>query len=78
MTNVYKRTWMQEARAKRNLSQVKTAQLVGISDVYYQMIESGNRKPSVALAERLAKVLHEPPERFRQNVPPEDVIMYWS
>lgn len=46
-----------EERKKKNFTQRKVGELSGISESYYSMIESGERKPPVKTAKRIAAVL---------------------
>ena len=59
-----KRVWLQEARKKANLTQFQIAQALGITPVYYQKIEYGERTPSMELASKIAKLLDFPIEKF--------------
>lgn len=51
-------------RKKSKFTQVDIAKLVGISDGYYSMIETGKRIPSVKVAKKIATVLNIPWEDF--------------
>ena len=46
-----------EERKKKNFTQREVGELSGISESYYSMIESGERKPPVKTAKRIAAVL---------------------
>lgn len=51
------RKWLSEIRLKQNMTQSEVAKLAKITDAYYYMIENGDRRPSVATAKSIAKVL---------------------
>jgi transcriptional regulator with XRE-family HTH domain len=54
-------TMVKELRAKRGLSQRELAKMVGISDVYITLLETGQRKnPSLAILKKIAKALGVP------------------
>jgi DNA-binding XRE family transcriptional regulator len=61
-----KRTWMQEARAKKNLSQTKLAIAAGCSKTTIVKIENDSRDPSFDLALRIADILDIDIKRFKQ------------
>lgn len=44
-------------RKKANFTQREVGKLSGISESYYSMIESGDRKPTVKTAKKIAAVL---------------------
>ena len=46
-----------EERKKTNFTQREVGKLSGISESYYSMIESGDRKPTVKTAKKIAAVL---------------------
>ncbi len=48
---------LKKYRKKQDLSQVKLAQIVGISETHYQRIEYGISKPNVELALLIAQAL---------------------
>ena len=50
-------SWLKEFREVNELSQDKVAQLVGIGQSGYSMIEIGERRPSVETAKKIASVL---------------------
>ena len=52
-----KNTKLKEAREKVNLTQVKVAEQVGITEVSYQNYEYGERIPRVDIAIAIAEVL---------------------
>lgn len=49
--------WLKEIRTQQRLKQEQVAAAVGIERAYYSMIETGKRKPSVAIAQAIANVL---------------------
>ncbi|ONI45690.1 hypothetical protein AN641_03675 [Candidatus Epulonipiscioides gigas] len=49
---------LREIRIKRNLSQRQVAQEIGVTTPYYTMLETQNRKPSLLLAYKLAKLFN--------------------
>jgi transcriptional regulator with XRE-family HTH domain len=51
---------LQRARKRRKLTQVALAGKVGVHQVTIARLESGTRRPSMALLQRLAKVLGVP------------------
>lgn len=53
------RTWMEKARKARGLTMKAAAEMLGISESYYSMIERGERQQKLdfALAVKLADVL---------------------
>jgi len=51
------RTWLVEARKKKNFTHQNVADLVGIKRQYYGMIENGERTPSVGIAKKIAGIL---------------------
>lgn len=52
-----KQEWLINLRNKMELTQEQVATKAGISRQYYNMIESGLRKPSVKAAKGISKVL---------------------
>lgn len=56
--------WVRERRRVLRLRQAEVAQLVGCSVVLVRKIESDERQPSREIAERLARVLHLPPDEW--------------
>ena len=46
-----------EERKRANFTQREVGRLSGISESYYSMIESGERKPTVKTAKKIAAVL---------------------
>ena len=61
---------MQELMAIRKglkMSQAAVSAQVGISQQYYNYIESGKRRPSVAVAKKIADVLGFPWTRFFED-----------
>ena len=57
--------WLNEIRGER--SQYKVAEEIGIPQSTYASIEVGSRKPSVAMAKRIASVLGFPWTRFFED-----------
>lgn len=55
-------------RKKSKFTQVDIAKLVGISDGYYSMIETGKRIPSIKVAKKIATVLNIPWEDIFNNI----------
>lgn len=51
------RIWLSEKRNNLGLTQEEVASLAGIARTTYAMIEQDNRKPSVPVAKKIAKVL---------------------
>jgi len=51
------RTWLKEFRLAKGLTQYDVAEKVGIERSYYTMIETGNRTPSVHVAQSIGKIL---------------------
>ena len=51
------RSWLRSIRELKNMSEQKVADLVGISQPAYHMIESGQKNPSVSTAQGIARVL---------------------
>ena len=49
--------WLKQIRIARNLKQEQVAASAGIERAYYSMIETGKRKPSVAIAQAIAAFL---------------------
>lgn len=49
--------FLKEQRAKKNLTMRQVCDEVDISEGYYSMIESGERRPSVETAKKIAAVL---------------------
>lgn len=56
------RTWMKALRMKKGLSQTVTGEKLGMSQTYYSMIESGQRKKelSLELATKIAELFDVP------------------
>ncbi len=54
--------WMKRLRAARDLTQEQLAEQVGCAAQTVRMLETGRRRPSREMAERLADVLGIPPE----------------
>jgi putative transcriptional regulator len=51
------RTWLKEIRTAKGLTQLDVATEAKIERSYYTMIEKGNRKPSVPVAQSIGKTL---------------------
>lgn len=51
------RIWLEEIRRSHQMTQEDVASRAGIKRNYYSMIASGDRKPSVRIAKRIADVL---------------------
>ncbi|MGF2617774.1 helix-turn-helix transcriptional regulator [Rossellomorea vietnamensis] len=51
------RTWLREIRTAKGLTQLDVATKAKIERSYYTMIEKGNRKPSVTVAQSIGKTL---------------------
>lgn len=49
--------WLEELRRLHEFTHEEVASRAEISRHYYTMIENGNRRPSVAVAKRIASVL---------------------
>ena len=52
-----KRNWLLDYRVNKELTQEDVAKRAGISRTTYAMIETGNRNPSVPVAQRIAITL---------------------
>ncbi len=50
--------WLRYLRLQQGYTQAVVATQAGITQNYYSWIEIGKRQPSVAVAKRLAEVLH--------------------
>lgn len=51
------RTWLQQERVKVNKTQEDVAIAAGIKRPYYTQIESGVRRPSVEVAQKIANCI---------------------
>lgn len=51
------RAWLKEYRNKKGLTQLEVAEKADIKRPYYTMIETGQRKPSVAAAKSIGSAL---------------------
>ena len=60
--------WMKRLRAELDLTQEALAEAAGCAPQTIRTFESGQRRPSRDLAERLAKVLQVPPEQWEEFV----------
>lgn len=49
-----------EARQAKDMKQVSVARAAGITEAHYSYIENGKKRPSIAVAQRLGKVLGIP------------------
>ncbi len=63
---------IRQLREDRQLAGYQLAKMAGISPSYLSLIESGQKLPSVEVAERLAKALGEDPEVYRAWVETAD------
>jgi len=59
------RDWLRKLRGNRTQKQI--AELSGITAQMYNFIENGHRRPSVAVAKRIARVLGFEWTRFFQD-----------
>jgi transcriptional regulator with XRE-family HTH domain len=57
-------TMLKAARTRRKLTQAKLAEKVGVHQVTIARLESGTRRPSMAMLQRLAKALGVPVTRL--------------
>lgn len=48
---------IQQLRQAKNISQVKMAEMIGVSPTYVGFIEQGVRNPSIATLDKIARVL---------------------
>lgn len=51
------RNWLKALRKQHDLSQAKVAEISGITQQMYNLIENGERRPSVETAKKIAQVL---------------------
>jgi len=51
------RSWLRSIRELKNLSEKQVADMVGISQPAYHMIECGQKNPSVPTAQKIARSL---------------------
>ena len=49
--------WLKEKREAKNMTMRSVASSARVSESYYNLIENGIRRPSVAVAKRIAAVL---------------------
>lgn len=49
--------WLKEKRKEKNLTMKQVAEMAGIAESTYSLIESGNRRPSPEVAQRLGECL---------------------
>lgn len=57
--------YLKRFRTKKNLSQAKMAELVGTSQSYYSLIETGAKKPGYVTVKKLADTLGTTEEFIR-------------
>ena len=62
-----KREWLINYRCNKGLSQNQTAKQIGITQQMYNYIESGKRRPSPELAQKIAKLLDFDWKLFYEN-----------
>lgn len=48
---------IQEARRKKGISQVKLAEIIGVTPTYIGFVEQGTRNPSIATLDKIARAL---------------------
>jgi len=60
--------WLKAIRTNANLTQKDISTETGISESYYCLIESGERKPSVIVAQAIANVLNFNWTKFYDDV----------
>jgi transcriptional regulator with XRE-family HTH domain len=48
---------LQKFRKEKNISQVKMAEMIGVTPTYVGFIEQGKRNPSIATLDKIARVL---------------------
>ena len=51
------RLWLKEIREENNLTQLKLSEKTGITEQYVYMLETGERRPSVDIAKKIAEIL---------------------
>ena len=71
---ILKIEWLFDLRKKNHLSQQLVAKKIGISTQYYNFIENNRRRPSPAVAKRIAAVLGFSDEWYRLLEPQTDVV----
>lgn len=59
--------WLRTIRKGRELSAREAAEAAGITQQHYSFIENGKRRPSVAVAKRIADVLGFEWTRFYED-----------
>lgn len=68
------RTWMANAREKKNLTQQQLAELVDVTRQAISAIENGERFPRPALAKRISEELGEPISKFYEHEEPPRAV----
>ncbi|MFA0815990.1 MAG: helix-turn-helix transcriptional regulator [Anaerofustis sp.] len=68
------REWLKTVREKKGFSQLGLANKADIAPSHYNMIETGNRRPSVEVAKRIADVLGFEWTRFFENKESEEEV----
>ena len=68
-------TWLKDVRVGTGLSQIATAKNIGISQQHYNFIESGERRPSVETAKKIAKELNFDWRLFFPDEPTDNAEM---
>ncbi|MGL5900434.1 MAG: helix-turn-helix transcriptional regulator [Lactobacillaceae bacterium] len=58
------RIWLKEIRKGLHMTQYSVADMVGIKRPYYSFIESGKRRPSPQVAQKIAQIMHFDWTRF--------------
>ena len=61
------RAWLKEARIDKRLTQDDVSEKADIAPSFYNMIENGNRRPSVEVAKRIAEILNFEWTRFYEK-----------
>ena len=59
--------WLKELRTEKNLTRLKLGEIAGVSEQYVYLIEIGERRPSVAVAKKIAAVLDFDWTRFFED-----------
>ncbi|KGX87039.1 helix-turn-helix domain-containing protein [Pontibacillus litoralis] len=65
-----KRIWLIRLRNRKNLTQQEVAERAFIDRSYYAQIESGERKPSIDVTQKIAEILHFHYSRFELEANP--------
>lgn len=58
------RVWLKDIRKGLHMTQYRIADMVGIKRPYYSFIESGKRRPSPQIAQKIAQIMHFDWTRF--------------